>query len=267
MTPVTVIRGGGPIVLGQPHSGTFVPADIEARLNAKGRMLVDTDWRVDKLYDGLLPSATVVRANFHRYVIDANRDPSGASLYPGRNTTGLVPLVTFDGDPIWDAPPSKEEIEERRKKYHAVYHAALAAEIERVKAKHGVAVLYDCHTIRSQLPFLFEGRLPDLNIGTNNGETCAPALEVAVAEICAQSDFSHVVNGRFRGGWATRRYGAPEKGVHAIQMEIAQGRYLETEAPPFAYSETKAAKLRAILKNILERIEALALQGELNGAE
>lgn len=255
MNPVTVIRGQGPLILGQPHSGLFIPSEIEKRLNKTGKARLDTDWHVDRLYDGLVEDATVVRAAFHRYVIDANRDPSGKSLYPGQNTTGLVPLVTFGDEPIWKKAPTDAEIEERRKVYHAAYHAALAAEIGRVKAKHGFAVLYDCHSIRSQLPFLFEGRLPDLNIGDNNGRTCAPEITKAAESVCAgQGTYSHVVNGRFRGGWTTRHYGRPDEHVHAIQMEIAQSCYLETEAPPFAYSEAKAADLRAVLKDILQSI-------------
>ncbi len=266
MSPVTVISGKGPVILGQPHSGVFVPDDIMARLNARGRTLADTDWHVDRLYDGLLTEASVVRANFHRYVVDANRDPSGASLYPGQNTTGLVPLTDFDGDDIWDAPPTDEEIERRRMDYHAVYHLTLAAEIDRARDAHGVAVLYDCHSIRSQISYLFDGTLPDLNIGTNNGATCAKAIEEAVADVCVASDFSYVVNGRFRGGWTTRHYGDPAHGVHAIQMEIAQSAYLESEDAPFTYNNAKADKLRATLRQILERIETLALDGHLNGA-
>ncbi len=267
MTPVIVIEGKGPVILGQPHSGVFVPDAIKARLNERGRMLADTDWHVDRLYDGLLSGATIVRANFHRYVIDANRDPSGASLYPGQNTTGLVPLTDFDGEAIWNQAPEPKETERRRIEFHAAYHLALAAEIDRARDAHGVAVLYDCHSIRSHIPYLFDGRLPDLNIGTNNGATCASALEAAVADACAESQFTYVVNGRFRGGWTTRHYGQPQEGVHAIQMEIAQSAYLETEDAPFSYSETKAAKLRGVLKTILERAEEIALSGKLNGAE
>jgi len=266
VTPASVKQGTGPVILAQPHSGTFVPADIAAHFNAEGHSLVDTDWHVDRLYDGLLEDATVVRANFHRYVIDANRDPSGASLYPGQNTTGLVPLVTFDDKPIWETPPADADVIARRREWHGAYHAALTAEIERVKAIHGVAVVYDCHSIRSALPFLFDGRLPDLNIGTNNGETCAAALERAVADVASASSFSHVLNGRFRGGWTTRHYGRPSKGVHAIQMEIAQSAYLESEAAPFAYDEPKAARLRAVLAEILKRLEKLALKHDFNGA-
>ncbi len=267
MNPVTVIEGKGPVILGQPHSGVFVPVEIIARLNERGRSLADTDWHVDRLYDGLLANAAVVRANFHRYVIDANRDPSGASLYPGQNTTGLVPLTDFDGEAIWNEPPTGDEIERRRMNYHAVYHLTLASEIDQVRDVHGVAVLYDCHSIRSHIPYLFDGTLPDLNIGTNHGATCAKAIEDAVAEVCAASGFSYVVNGRFRGGWTTRHYGEPHNGVHAIQMEIAQSAYLETESAPFSYSEAKAEKLRATLKQILERMESLALSGELKGAD
>jgi formiminoglutamase len=264
--PVTVIRGGGPIVLGQPHSGLFIPDAIKMRLNGKGMQLADADWHVDRLYDGLLDDVTIVRANFHRYVVDANRDPSGQSLYPGRNTTGLVPLTTFDGEEIWTSAPDEQEIEVRRRDFHAPYHAALAAELARVRAAHGVAVLYDCHSIRSAIAYLFDGRLPDFNIGDNNGATCAPALTQAIATVCGDAQqYTSVVNGRFRGGWTTRHYGRPVDGVHAVQMELAQCCYLETEAAPFAYSEEKAAAVRKVLTSVLDSIDTLARDGKLNG--
>ena len=182
MTPVEVAQGEGPVILGLPHTGTAVPAEIFARLNETGRALADTDWHVDRLYDGLLPGATTVRARFHRYVIDANRGPDDASLYPGQNTTGLCPVTDFDGRPIWreGEEPTAEEVAERTAAFHAPYHAALAAEIERVRARHGVAILYDCHSIRSVIPFLFEGTLPDFNVGTADGASCAPAVESLV---------------------------------------------------------------------------------------
>ena len=261
MTPVDVHQGASPVILGLPHTGTFVPAEIFERLNEQGKLLTDTDWHVDRLYDGLLAGVTTVRATFHRYVIDANRDPSGQSLYPGQNTTGLVPVTDFDDRPIWreGAAPTDTDVAERLNAFHRPYHAALAAEIARVRALHGVAVLYDCHSIRSVCPFLFQGRLPDFNIGTNNGQTCAPALETAVADICAAADgFSHVVNGRFRGGWTTRHYGKPADRVHAIQMELTQATHLASEAPPFDYDPGKARRLRAHLTEILTRIEAIA---------
>jgi N-formylglutamate deformylase len=262
MNPVEVTQGTSPVILGMPHVGTHVPDDILACLNEEGRKLRDTDWHVDRLYDGLLPHATIVRATFHRYVIDANRDPSGDSLYPGQTTTGLVPLFDFDNQPIWTegSAPDEAETARRIEAFHRPYHAVLEAEIERVKAEHGIVVLYDCHSIRSRCPFLFEGQLPDLNIGTDNGRTSAVPLQAAVEMLAEMAEgYSHVVNGRFRGGWTTRHYGRPEEGIHAIQMEIAQSAYLETEAPPFAYDEDKAAALRLHLRAILERIETIAL--------
>jgi N-formylglutamate deformylase len=254
MTPVEVVQGIGPIILGMPHGGTFVPEDIVAKFNENGQLLADTDWHISRLYDGLTPSLTVVRANFHRYVVDANRDPAGQSLYPGQNTTGLVPLTDFDNVPIWNEAPDQADIQHRLKTFHWPYHAALEAEIARVKAQHGFAILYDCHSIRSKIPFLFDGTLPDLNIGTDNGATCDARIENTVFQIAKASGISAVLNGRFRGGWTTRHYGKPSQNVHAIQMEIAQLAYLETEAAPFSYSETKAAKLRLVLANILNSI-------------
>ncbi|GAA6163201.1 N-formylglutamate deformylase [Pelagimonas sp. KU-00592-HH] len=256
---VEVHEGSCPIVLGLPHTGTLVPDDIFARLNARGQSLSDTDWHVHTLYEQVLPGASTVRATFHRYVVDANRDPSGVSLYPGQNTTGLVPLTDFDGTPIWEEAPDADEIEVRRLAYHAVYHAALEAELQRVRDIHGIAILYDCHSIRSVIPHLFEGTLPDFNIGTNLGTTCAPEIEAAVAEICGGAGgFTSVTNGRFKGGWTTRHYGRPEESLHAIQMELAQSTHLHDETEGWGYDPIKAARLRPVLKTILETLADLA---------
>ena len=260
MTPVEVTRGTGPIVLGFPHAGTHVPEEIKARLNERGRILADTDWHIDRLYSDLLPDVTVVRATFHRYVIDANRDPSGVSLYPGQNTTALVPLTDFDGHDIWDAPPTAADVKARRASCHVPYHKALQGELKRVRKMHGVAILYDCHSIRSRIPFLFEGALPDFNIGTNLGTSCAPALQDAVSQICRDTPgYSTIVNGRFKGGWATRHYGRPDAGRHAIQMELAQSTYLTDEAPPWTYNTGKADQLRSCLKTVLTTLADKAL--------
>jgi formiminoglutamase len=261
--PVFELRQGtSPIILGLPHTGTEVPAEIHDRLNDNGKILADTDWHIHALYADLLEDATSVRATFHRYVIDANRDPSGTSLYPGQNTTGLVPDTDFDGQPIWKdgCEPTQADIAHRLQTFHAPYHAALAAEIERVKSIHGIAILYDCHSIRSQIPFLFEGKLPDFNIGTDLGKTCDPAIErIAVEVTGAAEGYTSILNGRFKGGWTTRHFGQPQTGVHAIQMELAQSTHLITEAPPFAYDDNKAGQLRTHLKTILTRMEQFAL--------
>lgn len=260
MTPVDVISGDSPIVLGLPHAGTFVPEEIRTDLNENGNKLADTDWNVDKLYEGLLPGITTVRANFHRYVVDANRDPSGVSLYPGQNTTGLCPLTDFDGVSIYKPgkEPNAAEVERRRVAFHAPYHEALESELKRVRSEHGIAILYDSHSIRSKVPFLFEGTLPDFNIGTNSGTTCANSIEQETLRICSgQQKYQHVLNGRFKGGWTTRHYGRPAENIHAIQMELAQSTYME-EAAPWTYSAPKAAGIRPVLQEILETIAELA---------
>ncbi|MDQ1901876.1 N-formylglutamate deformylase [Paracoccus sp. WLY502] len=256
--PVIVEPGDGPVILGLPHVGTWLPDDVAARLNDRGRLLADTDWHVERLYAGLLPGATVVRATFHRYVIDANRGPDNESLYPGQNTTGLVPLTDFDGQPIWTQEPTAQDLADRTARFHAPYHAALSAEIERVRARHGVAILYDCHSIRSRIPFLFDGTLPDFNIGTAGGTTCDPRIQSAVEAICRATGRTMAVNGRFKGGWTTRHYGRPADGVHAIQMELAQSTHLATETPPFAFDPAKAAPLRDTLQHILATLADLA---------
>lgn len=256
MTHIQVTSGDSPLVLGLPHTGTDIPTDCLEPLNEIGHAMADTDWHIHRLYGGLVAEATTVRTTVHRYVIDVNRDPSGESLYPGQNTTGLCPTTDFDGVAIYrdGQEPDAAEVERRRATYHAPYHAALRAELDRVKARHGFAILYDCHSIRSHIPFLFDGILPDFNVGTNNATTCAPDLEAQVFGHCRHADgYSSVLNGRFKGGWTTRHYGKPDDGMHAIQMELAQSTYMAEQAP-WDYAPERASRMRAHLKLILEAL-------------
>ncbi len=261
MKPVSVAEGDGPIVLAMPHVGTDLPGSLRSRLNPLGQSLTDTDWWVDRLYEGLLPNLTVVKASFSRYLIDANRNPMGASLYPGQNTTEMCPTTDFDGQPIYrpGQMPGTDEIESRRRDYHAPYHHAVAEQLHRVHERHGRVVLYDAHSIRSRIPFLFDGLLPIFNIGTNEGRTCDPSLEQTVVGICRGSrDHDYTLNGRFKGGWSTRNYGRPENGCHAIQMELAQRAYM-TEQPPWDFDSDLAATLRPLLRDLLQAVETQIL--------
>lgn len=262
MTEVFELHSGtSPVILGFPHTGTDVPTDIWAALNGTGQALTDTDWHIHELYAGLLPGASTIRALFHRYVIDANRDPADVSLYPGQNTTSLVPETDFDGNAIWNPGmvPDADEINRRRLRFHMPYHTAFAAEVERVRSIHGMAIVFDCHSIRSLIPFLFEGKLPDFNIGTVGSTSCAASIERAAIDVAeAASDYTSVLNGRFRGGWTTRHYGRPKNGVHAIQLELAQDTHLIREEQPFELSSAKAERLRPHLGAMLKRIESLA---------
>ena len=239
-------RGASPVILAFPHTGTDVPAAILEWLNDNGRRLADTDWHIHRLYDGLLADATTVRASFHRYVIDANRDPAGTSLYPGQNTTGLVPLLRFSGEPVYldGRQPDAAEVAMRIERYWRPYHAALRGELDRLRALHGRAVLWEGHSIRgSGLPFLFEGRLPDLNLGTAGGASCTPALQARLeATLAAQDDYDWVANGRFQGGHITRHYGDPGNGIDAVQLETSQRSYMDEAS--FAYDEARATRLQ-----------------------
>lgn len=257
MSFLDIHRGDSPLILGLPHTGTDVPEDIARHLNDTGKALADTDWRIHELYADLVPDVTTVRTPIHRYVIDVNRDPDGVSLYPGQNTTGLCPVTDFDGRDIYlpGKAPQPDEVVERRKRYHAPYHAALASELDRVHARHGFAVLYDCHSIRSRVPFLFDGLLPDFNIGTNNGTTCDAAIERSVVDICAAAQgYTSILNGRFKGGWTTRYYGRPDRDIHAIQMELAQSTYLRVEEPPWELDPDRSARLRVVLEAVLNAL-------------
>ncbi len=260
MRPFDLTEGQSPLILSFPHSGTDVPEDIAQNLNHEGKKLTDTDWHVSRLYEfAKTKDVTWLQARYSRYVIDLNRDPEGKSLYPGQNTTGLCPLEDFDGKPLWceGKAPDVHEIKRRAQRYFNPYHEALAAQIIRVKTLHGYAVLYDCHSIRGTVPRLFSGDLPVLNLGTNQGRSCGPALQAGIANILQASPFTHVVNGRFRGGWITRHYAKPNDNVYAVQMEIAQRAYME-ECPPWLWRAARAKRLQAVLNDVLEVIQAKA---------
>jgi formiminoglutamase len=256
-----VREGEGPLIVALPHTGTEIPADIEGRLVSPWLARKDADWWVEKLYGfaGEL-GATMVRTAVSRTVIDVNRDPSGASLYPGQATTELCPTTTFDGEALYleGAAPGPAQIARRRAVFFEPYHQALAAQIARLKALGGAVVLYDAHSIRSRIPRLFAGELPHLNIGSNDGRACHPDLTRAVERLCDASAFSRVTNGRFKGGWTTRRYGEPATGLHAIQMELACRAYMDEPAAPdegswpTPYDPKRAAVLRTLLADILQ---------------
>jgi formiminoglutamase len=254
MNFIEKVQGDSPILLAFPHTGTDVPEEIWEKLNNNGKALSDTDWHIHKLYDGLVQNVSTIRTRIHRYVIDVNRDPSGASLYPGQNTTTLCPHTDFDGQPIWKhgCEPGLDEVEQRTQSYHQPYHDAIAEELSRIQMLHGYAILYDCHSIRSLIPFLFDGKLPDFNIGTNDGRSCSVRITNFVKHICdSAQDYTTIVDGRFKGGWTTRHYGKPVEGLHAIQMELAQSTYM-TESAPWDYQENLAKKTRKYLGKILE---------------
>ena len=251
----TFHRGTRPLLMSMPHIGTHVPASVSARLTPQARELHDTDWHLARLYDFAVGmGASVLQATHSRYVIDLNRPPDGASLYPGQNVTGLCPTDTFDSAPLYadGTGPSVAEVAERREAIWQPYHAQLASELARLRATHGVAMLWDAHSIRSVVPRFFEGRLPDLNLGTADGASCAPSLAdqlLAIAQ--ATPGYTAVLNGRFKGGHITRHYGNPAHNVHAVQLELAQCTYMQ-EAMPFAYLPAQAQGVQPTLRAMLQ---------------
>ena len=266
---LTIARGDAPLLVSIPHTGTDL-AGLQDRLVSPWLGRRDADWHIERLYDfaaGL--GATVIRTAISRTVIDVNRDPSGASLYPGQATTGLCPVESFDGHPLYrqGEEPDVDEIAGRRASYFAPYHDAIRRELDRLRGKHPHVVLYDCHSIRSVIPRLFPGELPVFNLGTNGGVSADPALEQAVTGILSASGRSFVVNGRFKGGWITRHYGRPEEGVHALQMELACRGYMREPIGPVGpdnwpgpYEDGYAAPIRGTLKTILETALNWALE-------
>jgi len=259
---LSVVRGEQPLVVSVPHTGLTIPHDLESRLSSAWLARKDADWWIESLYDfaGDL-GATVIRTDISRTVIDVNRDPTGASLYPGQATTGLCPETTFDGEPLYreGEEVTQDEISDRNLLFFDPYHRALTSEIARLRTRHQIVVLYDCHSIRSVIPRLFDGLLPNVNIGTNEGASCDPALAATVEAVCDSSEFTRVTNGRFKGGYITRAYGRPDQNIHAIQMELACRGYMnEPIGPvsesnwPIPYDAARAAALRAVLVDVLK---------------
>ena len=255
MTPYRFTAGSGPLLVSMPHDGTHVPPDIAGRLTEEARPLPDTDWHVGRLYDFLdRARVSVLQATVSRYVVDLNRPPDGAALYPGRDETGVCPTTTFAGQPLYrpGQAPDAAEIAARVATYWQPYHDTLGEQIARLVARHGVAILWEAHTIKSRVPRFFGGTLPDLTFGTADGASAAPALLDRLTDVMrAQTDFTHAVNATFKGGYITRAYGRPETGCHAVQLELVQATYMD-EAPPFTFDEEKAGRLRPLLARLID---------------
>ena len=252
--PYRYRRGASPLIVSMPHVGTFVPHSVGRTFNDCAVRRADTDWHLPRLYHFVADlGATVIMANHSRYVIDVNRPPDGANLYPGRDTPRLCPTDTFDRQRIYSGgEPDAREIARRVEWIWRPYHARLEREIERVLAEHGTAILWDAHSIVSVAPRLFEGRLADFNLGTADNAACDPGLaESLLVALRRQSRFTSVLNGRFKGGHITRAYGNPARGVHAIQLEMAESLYMD-ETSPYTFREARAGEIRPILRGLLE---------------
>ena len=255
----TLHRGTRPLLLSLPHVGTELPAGLRPRLVDRALALEDTDWHLERLYAfARALGASVLVPRYSRYLVDLNRPPENAPMYPGINNTGLCPTTFFTGQPLYRAgqAPEAAEVTERVAQYWQPYHAALAAELARLQAQHGPGsgpvVLFDGHSIQSVLPWLFDGQLPDLNLGTASGNSCAPALRQALGQVLAgQSAYTQVVDGRFKGGYITRHYGQPEAGIHAVQLEMCWRCYMD-EAPPFAWHDGRAAAVQPLLLQLVQ---------------
>lgn len=253
-----LVRGDAPLIVDVPHAGTFLPPALRERLTPVARTVPDTDWHVEKLY-AFVPGtgATLLHATHSRYVVDLNRDPAGTALYADADNTELCPTRTFANEAIYaHGVPSPDEIAARTRDCFAPYHRVLEEEIRRVRDRHGHVVVLDGHSIRAEVPRFFAGRLPDFNLGTADGRSCAPSLQSLAAGVLATSPpFTSIVNGRFKGGWITRRYGAPQDGVHALQLEMVQAAYMD-EAPPFAWDAARARPLAAVLERLVAALVA-----------
>jgi len=267
MTPITTEapfvfhQGTRPLLISMPHAGTYVPPSIADRLTPVGREVHDTDWHLERLYDFAVDlGASVLQATHSRYVVDLNRPPDGTSLYPGKSVTALCPVDTFNDEPLYadGRGPDDAEIAARCEAVWHPYHVQLSAELARIQSQHGIAMLWDAHSIRSVVPRFFEGKLADLNLGTADGASCDPALAQQLLAIAkAAPGHTAVLNGRFKGGYITRHYGRPALRQHAVQLEMTQCSYMQ-EAMPFHYLPEVAARIQPTVRTMLEVMLAFA---------
>jgi N-formylglutamate deformylase len=252
----TLHHGASPLVISMPHVGTLIPADQQHRYTARALQVEDTDWFLDRLYAFAADlGATLLVPRHSRYLIDLNRSPDDAPMYPGRNNTALCPLTHFTGEPIYRAgqEPDATEVARRVAAYWRPYHAALAEALATARAQHGHAVLFDAHSIKSELPWLFEGLLPHLNLGTADARACAPSLRAALAAVLAgQVRYSQVVDGRFKGGHITRHFGQPGDGVHAVQLEMCWRAYMDEDPP--RWNDARAAEVTPLLRALVQTL-------------
>lgn len=250
----TLQRGDTPLLISFPHVGTEIPPDQQHRYTARALEVEDTDWFLDRLYAFACDmGASLIAPRFSRYLIDLNRSSDNAPMYPGQNNTELCPTRHFTGEPLYrpGQAPDEAEIQRRVALYWQPYHDTLRGELDALRARHGHAVLFDAHSIKSRLPWLFDGELPHMNLGTANGAACAATLQARLAAVFeAQADFSHVVNGRFKGGHITRHFGQPPAGVHAVQLEMCWRAYM-SEEPPYRWHATKAAQVSPLLRQLV----------------
>ena len=250
-------RGTAPLLVSFPHAGTEIPNALAARMTPEALQRADVDWHLPQLYDFVQAmGASTLVARFARHVVDLNRPPQDESLYPGQDVTGLLPLDTFRKQPLYlpGETPTAAQAQQRRATYWQPYHDALRAELARLRTLHGSVVLWDAHSIASVMPRFFDGKLPDLNLGTADGRSCAPDVQAAAeAAMAEQASYTHVSNGRFKGGYITRHYGQPEGGVHALQLEMCQSTYMD-ETAPFAYRPDLAAQVQPLLQRMLDAV-------------
>ncbi|MGH8152887.1 MAG: N-formylglutamate deformylase [Rhodanobacteraceae bacterium] len=254
-----LIEGTAPLLVSLPHDGTALPNELQARITAAAKRVPDTDWHVGKLYAFARDfGASVIVPKWSRYVADLNRDPEGHALYPGRSETALVPVTTFAGEPIYTDghEPDAKEVASRRRRWWQPYHDALAAELARMRERHPRVVLWDGHSIKSRVPRFFEGRLPDFNLGTADGASCSPEFQEELARVLHEragggnGEYTHILNGHFRGGYITRHYGQPATGIDAVQLEMAQCIYMDEDS--FDYLRERAAPVQDVIRALLE---------------
>ena len=256
MTEVfTLHRGTQPLLVSFPHVGTQIPADQRHRYTERALQVEDTDWYLDRLYAFAADlGASLIVPRHSRYLIDLNRPSDNRPMYAGQNNTELCPTRHFTGEPLYreGQAPDEAEVHRRVAVYWQPYHDALREELARLHAVHGHAVLFDSHSIKSELPWLFEGTLPHMNLGTVGGTSCAPALRDALAAVLAMhAAYSHIVDGRFKGGHITRACGRPQQGIHAVQLEMCWRAYMD-ETPPYRWHDARAAEVTPLLRRLVQ---------------
>lgn len=246
-----------PLVVSIPHTGTYIPSDVRARLASDAmRALPMTDWHLHPLYD-FLPELgiTTIHATWSRFVADLNRPPGGEALYPGRFETGIVARETFWGDTIWDEPPAEGEIMEWKAQVHAPYHAKLLELLDETRQRFGRAVLIDAHSVASRANRLHSELEDDIYLGNRDETTCGPWLINEVQAAMEEAGLRVVRNYPYKGGYITAHYGQLDA-VESLQIEMAQRVYMDEDDPGASVGSERFLQAKEMLAGAFERIAA-----------
>jgi N-formylglutamate amidohydrolase len=198
----------------------------------------------------------MIYATYSRWVIDLNRDPQSKPLYTdGRIITATCPTTTFLGEPIYQDERLEVGVEEMRRRvelYYNPYHLKIQELLNDLKKEFGKVLLWDCHSIRQEVPTIHKEKFPDLILGDADGTSASPGLIEGAISILESKKYSFSHNDPFKGGYITRHFGIPAENQHALQLEMTKVNYMDDRENK--YDSPRANEMRNVLKATLSNL-------------